>query len=226
MAFDTNAGRNYLANVPGLQFAKPIAELSPGYVRRLATQLQRQERAGAPLSRQAARGHVLTPEHGPAGGRPRLPAPAAEYQAAKAPKRTSGRIGHNRPANVPERQAFSDGSIATTHTAEAEALRMLRFYAGQDMRVVVTGFDCSTRVYRSLGVNAGHLRGWNVDDLLRAFLDWRAVTGGSFTDWFIHLANSTDSDPNQAAIGLSHVCFWQIFAYPVNRHLSAARFAR
>jgi hypothetical protein len=49
-----------------------------GYLRRIVGNLKGQEAAGVPLSLEAARGHVFTPEH-PTRRRPRLPAPAVKY---------------------------------------------------------------------------------------------------------------------------------------------------
>ncbi len=228
MARNYAADRQFLANVPGLQFTKPLDQLSNSYVHRLASSIRAQEGRGVPVSRQAARGHVVTPEHGPKGGRPKLPAAPQEYRGGRLPtgkyvrqtKKLPRPRVHKRPINVPERLDLSDGAIVDTRTEIGDTLRILR--ASGDDRVILTGYDCEHGVYRSLGVNRRHMRGWSARAMLLAW----AESGLDFESWFILLANATDSDPNQAAATIGHVCLWTVYTYPRNAHLSRFQRAR
>src|SRR6185437_10234394 len=227
MARNVQADRQFLANTPGLQFTKPLDQLSPSYVHRLAQSVRRQEAAGVPVSRQAARGHVVTPEHGKGGrggARPRLPAAAQEYRGGKLPRSKYTRATtplkppriHNRPINVPERLELADGSVTTVQFETPAMLHELRQAANADDRVVLTGFDCDLGVYRSIWINRGHNRGMKARAILEQFRD---DDGRDFEDWFISIANSTDSDPEQAYQRIGHVCIWTIYRYPSNAHL-------
>lgn len=228
MARNVQADRQFLANTPGLQFTKPLDQLSPSYVHRLAQSVRRQEGAGLPVSRQAARGHVVTPEHGKGGrggARPKLPAAAQEYRGGKLPRSKYTHATqplklpriHKRPINVPERLDLSDGSVTTVHFETPEMLHELRLAANADDRVVLTGFDCDLGVYRSIWINRGHNPGMKARAILEQFRDDSG--GRDFEDWFIGMANTTDSDPEQAYQRIGHVCIWTIYRYPSNAHL-------
>src|SRR6185437_6200099 len=228
---DVSAGREYLARLASMgefQPTKPIADYKPGYVQTLVTGFRRQERAGLPVSRQAARGHVVTPEHGKGGrggARPKLPAAAQEYRGGKLPRSKYTHATqplklpriHKRPINVPERLDLSDGSVTTVHFETPEMLHELRLAANADDRVVLTGFDCDLGVYRSIWINRGHNPGMKARAILEQFRDDSG--GRDFEDWFIGVANTTDSDPEQAYQRIGHVCIWTIYRYPSNAHL-------
>lgn len=226
--FDVEAGRQYLAALPEFHPTKPLGDYKPATIKRYVSQFQAQQRAGVPVSRQAARGHVVTPEHGPRGARPRLPARAQEYRGGKLPKSKYLKktiplerpIIHKRPINVPERQNLSDGAIVDTFYDASPALHRLREV--WDDRVILSGFDCERGVWRQLGVNVGHGKGWSARDILEKW----AQSGMELEDWFIAIANSTDSDPAQNAERIGHVCMWTVYVYPVNRHLAPRAFAR
>lgn len=231
MAKDYGADRQFLANVPGLHFSKPLGELSNSYVHRLASSIRRQEGAGVPVSRQAARGHVVTPEHGPRGASPKLPTSARRYRGGELPKSKYARRTvqlpqpkpikvHRYPANAPERLDLPDGSVVDVYREDTPGLLAKLASMPANDRVILTGFDCSTRVYRSLWVNRGHGAGLTA----RAILEEAPGNARDFEDWFVLIANSTDSDPNQSAVRMEHVCMWVLHTYPADSHLS--RFAR
>jgi hypothetical protein len=73
MAFDTNAGLDFLR-----RRGVTVRSQNPGYISRIVGNIQRQEAAGLPLNRQAARGHVRTPEH-PGRRRPIIPDSPSDY---------------------------------------------------------------------------------------------------------------------------------------------------
>jgi len=233
MARNVQSDRQFLANTPGLQFTKPLDQLSPSYVHRLAQSLRRQEEAGIPVSRQAARGHVVTPEHGKGGrggARPKLPVAAEMYRGGKmprskylrrtvsgTPKAPKGGI-HKRPINGPERLDLSDGAVVFTEQDLVPVLLHLYNDAWEE-RVVLSGFDCERGIWRSIGINRGHGRGWTGGDMIER---WNEAGGGrviSFEDWFISIANTTDSDPAQTFERIGHVCLWTVYIYPRNPHL-------
>lgn len=230
-SFDVAAGRQYLASLPEFHPAKPLAEYKPATIKRYVSQFQAQQGAGVPISRQAARGHVVTPEHGPRGAKPKLPpgAKASDYRGGKLPKskylRKTDKLArpriHKRPINVPERLDLSDGAVVYTYQTDRAIIFQLErvIDVGADDRVILTGFDCEHNIYRSLGRNVGHGQGWTASALLDS---WRA-SGLDFEDWFIAIANSTDSDPQQAAEMLGHVCLWTLYVYPRNDHLQPRR---
>ena len=226
--FDVAAGRQYLASLPEFQPTKPLGDYRPATIKRYVTQFQSQQAAGTPISRQAARGHVVTPEHGPRGARPKLPATPSEYRGGKLPKskylkktiKLERPIVHKRPVNVPERQDFADGAVVDTYFEQTPTLHRLREV--WDDRVILSGFDCEHNIWRQIGVNRGHGQGWTAKDLL----DRWAQSGMDLEDWFISIANSTDSDPEQAAARMGHVCIWTIYVYPVNAHLRRSAFHR
>ena len=233
-ARDYLADRQFLANVPGLQFSKPLGELSNSYVHRLASSIRRQEGAGVPVSRQAARGHVVTPEHGPRGGSPKLPTSARRYRGGELPKSKYARRTvqlpqakpiktHRYPSNAPERLDLPDGSVVDVFREDTPALLARLSSLHPDDRVILTGFDCSTRVYRLLWVNRGHGAGIKV----RAILEEAPSKPRDFEDWFVLVANATDSDPSQSAVRMEHVCMWVLHVYPpTNAQLSRLQRAR
>lgn len=227
--FDANAGRQYLASLPEFRPTKPLSEYRPATIKRYVTQFQQQQRAGLPISRQAARGHVLTPEHGPRGAKPRLPrgASPAEYRGGKLPrskylhktdKLPQLRV-HKRPQNVPERLELSDGAVQTNTANARQIVFELDMAALSGDRVILSGYDCELNVYRSLGLNRGHSRGWGAADILERWRD----SGMALEDWFITVANLTDSDPEQRAWPMGHVCFWTLYVYPADTHLQPFR---
>lgn len=228
--FNVEAGRQYLASLPEFRPTKPLSEYKPATIKRYVNQFQAQQRAGVPLSRQAARGHVVTPEHGPRGARPRLPASAREYRGGKLPKSKYLKKTiplprphvHRVPINVPERIVLSDKSVVDNFTSTSAALHHLRANMIGTDRAVVSGFDCEFGVYRSIGINRGHNPGWVIRDMLEKW----AQSGMDFEDWFIAIANSTDSDPEQSRQDMQRVCRWTIHIYPVDTHLRASAFAR
>ncbi len=226
-SFDVAAGRRYLAGLPEFAPTKPLADYKAATIKRYVTQFQQQARAGVPLSRQAARGHVVTPEHGPKGKRPRLPAQPREYRGGQLPKSKylhktvplkQPRI-HRRPINVPERLDLSEGAVVYTYPDVEQVIARLQAL-GDSWRIVLSGFDCDANVYRSLGIRGQNSRHtaedrWTAEQLLEV----AAGSGLDFEDWFITVANSTSSDDRQTGALIGHVCLWSIYAYPINRHL-------
>jgi len=220
-------------NVP--YYATHQAPKDPGYTRRIADNIRAQKAAGLPVNLPAARGHLVTPEHPERKGRPRLPAgtTATEYRGGKQPKSKYLRrtiplekpIVHKRPINPPERLNLSDGAVVDVYYDAGPTVQRL-IELGSEWRVILAGFDCTLGIWREIGVNRGHSRGWTADGdegaLIPTFEAWQRVSRDSkdFEDWFISIANSTDSDPEQAHDRMTHVCMWRVYAYPVNRHLS------
>jgi hypothetical protein len=140
MAFDLNAGLDFLRS-HGIS-VKPTA--TPGYVSRLAGNVERQIAAGLPASRQAARGHVRTPEH-PGRRRPVIPDNPSDYSRypsrygvmtrpltayeprLRAPISINRPAVHTRDVTMPEGMLEIPGhSLIITAYSEREALRIIR----------------------------------------------------------------------------------------------------
>lgn len=81
--FTVTEARAYLSGLVqrgAIATTKPVADYSGSYVQRLASSLNKQQAAGVPLSRQAARGHTFTPEHIGRAAPLHLPAAVTEYR--------------------------------------------------------------------------------------------------------------------------------------------------
>ncbi len=81
--FTITEARAYLSRLVqrgAITTKKPMSDYSGSYVQRLAGSLNKQQAAGVPLSRQAARGHTSTPEHSGRAAPLHLPAAVTEYQ--------------------------------------------------------------------------------------------------------------------------------------------------
>ena len=133
-------------------------------------------------------------------------------------------IVHKRPINVPERLNLSDGAVVDVFYDVGPLLVRL-FELNSDWRVVLAGYDCTLGIWRELGINRGHSRGWSADGpeegdgAFHAIIPTWEQSRLTFEDWFISVANSTDSDPEQTAERMTHVCIWRLYAYPDNPHL-------
>lgn len=145
------AAREFLAGMPEFtQHSKKGAfGIGERDALRTANAFTKQLQAGVTPNYQAARGHILTPEHGPKGARPKLPEKAENYQratrtskearaASEAPSAPSQRatarltgepaapLIHRRPAYqtpIP----FPEGGVIYTVKTEEEARRQIEF---------------------------------------------------------------------------------------------------
>ena len=223
---------DYAANVAYLRknvpyYARHAAPKSPSYTARIAGNIRAQKAAGLPINLPAARGHLVTPEH-PERKRPKLPAgtTATKYRGGNLPRSKYLRrtvplekpIVHKRPINVPERLNLSDGAVVDVFYDVGPLLVRL-FELNSDWRVVLAGYDCTLGIWREIGVNRGHSRGMTASSVIEQWEDRGGGARVSLEDWFISVANSTDSDPEQAAERMTHVCIWRLYAYPDNPHL-------
>lgn len=235
---DYQADAAYLRkNVP--YYAKHSTPKDAAYTHRIAENIRAQKSAGLPINLPAARGHLVTPEH-PDRRRPRLPegTTVSKYRGGKQPSSKYLRktvplekpIVHKRPINPPERLNLSDGAVVDVYFDAGPTVQRL-IELGSDWRVVLAGFDCTLGIWREIGVNRGHGRGWTADGeegaLIPEFERWQKQhkDNKDFEDWFISIANSTASDPAQDAERMTHVCMWRVYAYPVNAHLRRRAFA-
>lgn len=223
---DYAANAAYLrTNVP--YYAKHPTPKSPSYTARIAGNIRAQKAAGLPINLEAARGHLVTPEH-PNRRRPKLPngTTVTKYRGGNLPKSKYLRktvplekpIVHKRPINPPERLNLSDGAVVDVFYDLGPLLVRL-FELDSDWRVVLAGYDCSLGIWREIGVNRRHSRGMTADAMIEQWEDRGGGARISFEDWFISVANSTDSDPEQAAERMTHICMWRLYAYPANPHL-------
>ena len=213
-------------NVP--YYAKHPAPKSPSYTARIAGNIRAQKAAGLPINLPAARGHLVTPEH-PERKRPKLPqgTTVTKYRGGNLPKSKYLRhtvplekpIVHKRPINPPERLNLSDGAVVDVFYDLGPLLVRL-FELDSDWRVVLAGFDCTLGIWREIGVNRGHSRGMTASSVIEQWEDRGGGDRVSLEDWFISVANSTDSDPEQTAERMTHICMWRLYAYPANPHLS------
>ncbi len=209
------ADREYLARVSA-QTGLQINAKSDSYAHRLASRFRAQERAGVPLSRQAARGHRVTPEHGPRGAKPKLPAPVVKYGGppkSKYVKRTV-RLRHRRP-RVVDVLPFEGGSVYTVRE-EREVWDILAQWHADD-RMTLTGFDCSTGSWITLFANEGHGRGATIGyvrELVRG-------SGLSLEDFMVLW---TQDEYRGAA--LTHVCLFQVHVYDQQKWAARPQFKR
>ena len=223
---------DYAANVAYLRknvpyYAKHPTPKSASYTARIAGNIRAQKAAGLPINLGAARGHLVTPEH-PERKRPKLPVGtnAAKYRGGNQPrskylKRTvqlEKPIIHKRPINPPERLINSDGTVVDVYYDAGPTVTRL-IDLGSSWRVILAGYDCTLGIWREIGMNRGHGRGWTADGeegaMVPTFEAWKkAHGGGDFEDWFISIANSTDSDPAQTWQRMTHVCMWRVYAIP------------
>lgn len=208
MAKHTAAGdtaREFLADLPEFKAGdKAIADLSDEYANRLARRARLDFAEGRAPSRQAARGHILTPEH-PGGSAPKLPEPAQEYKAEP-------RLTHNRPPAEPPVKFGGDGEIYSTYS-QKEALAILRFARdtagpdqqwGRDVQMVV--FDCSQGKYIEV-YHHGHGRGIPAGVLLDQYHE----SGSTFERFLMNVIAGRKSDVTDA---LNHICVYGITVMP------------
>lgn len=222
-----DAARALLASLPEFSGgAKSVGALSDAYAQRLASAAQRQLASGVTPSRQAARGHVLTPEH-PRSAPPKLPEKAESYRAAQktskgagltgeAPSRPSQRRtaaleGEPRPrlhrrergeSHIP----FAETGAIYTRNSPADARAVIAEAAAHNDRLVMQVYDCSRRrwapVFRhsnATGIDAGYL------------LSEIADAGGSFEAYFLDTVN--DASYNDQG-RITHICQYEITILP------------
>lgn len=233
-----DAARAALASLP--EFAggdKPVSQLSDAYARRLLRGAEKALATGVTPSRQAARGHVLTPEH-PTSQRPRLPEPARNYTRApekskyapptREPRETgtpSQRVTgafaervrpsrHNRPpfeGHIP----YADNGEIYTVRSQREAESTLHYASGLEpvgrARLTMQVYDCSKAHWFPVLSHSWKSGGVAVDDLYTLWRDH----GGSLEDWLIDQINGgPDSDSDRPFGGISHVCLYEITILP------------
>lgn len=212
MATQSAAGdtaREFLAGLPEFKAGdKPVGDLSDAYANRLARRAQADLAAGRAPSRQAARGHVLTPEH-PGGSAPKLPEPPREYTVNRL---AEPRIIHNRPPSQPPVGFGADGQIYSTYS-QREALQLLRFARdtagpsqpwGRDVQLVV--FDCSQGKYLEV-FHHGHGRGIPAGVLLDQYRE----SGTTFEQFLMNIIAGRKSD---ITFAVDHICVYGITIMP------------
>lgn len=224
--------KDYAADVAYLRKTVPYYAKRPpkptATAHRVAQGIRAQKAAGLPVNIPAARGHLVTPEH-PNRRRPKLPmgTTVTKYRGGNLPKSKYLRktvpldkpIIHKRPINPPERLNLSNGAVVDVFYDDGPLIQRL-VDLGPSWRVVLAGFDCSLGIWRELGVNRGHNRGWSADGpeesdgAFHAIIPTWEYSRLTFEEWFISVANGTDSDPEQAAERMTHVCMWRLYAYP------------
>lgn len=239
-----DAARAALASLP--EFAggdKPISQLSDAYAHRLLRGAEKALASGATPSRQAARGHVYTPEH-PSNARPKLPEPARTYTrraeqskyapaprepggAPKGPSRPSQRVTgalpeaprprrHNRPpfeGHIP----FSDTGEIYTRRTQREAEGILTYARGLEpvgrARLTMQVYDCSKAHWYPVLAHTWRSGGIAIDDFDELWRDH----GDSLEDYLIDQINGHGANPSgdHAAYGrISHICLYEITILP------------
>jgi hypothetical protein len=230
------AARQLLASLPEFGSGdKPVSQLSDAYANRLAGAARRQLESGLTPSRQAARGHILTPEH-PTSAPPKLPAQPATYrqigktsstekeaggtgEAPSAPsqRRTAALTGeprrplfHRRPpfqGHIP----YGEGGEIYTQRGADEAARVIKYAANlgptHGERVVMQVYDCSKGRWFAVFRNAGHGQGIAASVLLEM---WREH-GGSLEAFLMSLINDSGYRDRGR---ISHICLYEVTILP------------
>lgn len=228
-----DAARALLASLPEFSSGdKPISQLSDAYAQRLAGGAQRQLASGVTPSRQAARGHVLTPEH-PRSAPPKLPERVESYRAARktaretgltgeAPSAPSGRVrdaleGEPRRPLFHRRQRdqghipFGAGGEIYTRNHEAEARQVVAYAAdlnnGLGERLTMQVYDCSRGQWYPVFYNPGHGQGINAQALLERY----HAHGGSWEQMLMDTVNGASYHDRRR---ITHICQYEITILP------------
>jgi hypothetical protein len=230
------AARALLASLPEFSSGdKPVAQLSDAYAQRLASGARRQLASGVTPSRQAARGHILTPEHGAGAARPQLPEQAENYRAARksitaaattgagatpsapAQRRTAALEPENRRPLLHRRQRgeghipFGDGGEIYTEN-HADAARRIVAYAaelngGAGERLTMQVYDCSRGRWFAVFHNPGHGSGINAKALLEKYHDH----GGSWEQFLMDTVNGASYNDRGR---VTHICQYELTILP------------
>ena len=209
------AAREFLASLPEFRDGdKPVGELSDAYANRIARRAQGDLAAGRTPSRQAGRGHILTPEHGPSGARPKLPEPADVYKSPLAPEAPERPLVHTRPL-FHEHIQFPSGQELFTRTNQREALEVLR-YAAKDTAqsewgapVTLQVYDCSQARFFRIDFHHGHGSGHGIN--ARALLEDIRESGLSLEQYLINVISARKSDVTAL---VQHICLYEIVILP------------
>lgn len=222
-----DAARALLAGLPEFGAGdKSVGALSDAYAQRLANAAQRQLAAGVTPSRQAARGHVLTPEH-PRSAPPKLPEQPSTYQRVRqtlrdtslqpetpsrpSQGRTEALTGERSPRlHVRERGEshipFAETGAIYTRNAPRDARGVIEEAAAHDDRLVMQVYDCSRRRWAPV-FRHGRTTGISADYLLSEIADH----GGGFARFFLDTVN--DASYNDRG-RLAHICQYEITILP------------
>ena len=227
------AARQLLASLP--EFAsgdKPVSQLSDAYANRLAGAARRQLESGLTPSRQAARGHILTPEH-PTSAPPKLPEQPATYRRAAQTSKEAGLTGETPPAPSQRRTAaltgepsrplihrrppfqghipFGEGGEIYTQRSADMATRVIRYAAElgptHGERVVLQVYDCSRGRWFPVFRNAGHGQGISASVLLEMWRDH----GGSLEDFLMSRINDASYRDRSR---ITHICLYEVTILP------------
>lgn len=231
------AARQLLASLP--EFAsgdKPVSQLSDAYANRLAGAARRQLESGLTPSRQAARGHILTPEH-PRSAPPKLPEQPATYRRVARTSKEAGLTGETPPAPAQRRTAaltgepsrplihrrppfqaivpFPQGGVIYTVRTEDEARRQIDFariegeVSGKGQwgdRIVINVLDCTKGKYFQVFQHAKGGYGISAGVLLEM-----AAEHGGLESLLMSIIND-DGSVHQGKI--SHICLYEIVVLP------------
>lgn len=207
-----------------------------GYLRRIVGNLRTQEAAGVPLSLEAARGHVFTPEH-PTRRRPKLPDIAVKYGDPRKSKyrrmtqpidreprlgtpitvraphvhRWMGRPAPGMVLDLPDRKILITRSHEKVRTFLRQLERATPEGSDRQWRVGFDVYDCETHkqtsIFRSFG---GHRHEGSDGMTASHILDEAANSGYSLEEYLIRMSMDGGSG---AHILLSHICEYAIYAH-------------
>lgn len=209
------------------------------YILRLARNVRKQEAAGVPVSREAARGHRVTPEH-PNRKRPALPARASAYPhdpkrgskyesrtqpiaglgTAPAPKPpTQRRLRHDRAGEVTRGQrrvGFAGSlneSIVDSYTDRRFAKRRIREIVASDPygRIMLDVYDCS-KARGQRWTRVFENRGHSPGITAHQLLEM--MEEREYTLEEIAVANAGAGDYPTRGARISHVCIFNIYYFP------------
>lgn len=222
---DINAARQFLADLPGITWFKPIGELGPDYVQRLAGNIRRQLQAGRELdvkeARREARGHRYTPEH--PGRKARVRSRPVERGGTAIGERMTKagllRPVVNRPHRHPGRDTlrsemvpWGGGAISYPAKTAAEALFYLHEAADAGSRVQFDIFDCSKQgnkwatIYHNPGSRRSGITATALFEKLKA-------TGYTLEEQLLSDVGTGISD--EIVVGrYSHICFYHVHIFP------------
>lgn len=229
------AAREFLAGMPEFteHSKKGAFGIGEPEATRTANAFTKQLQAGVTPNYQAARGHILTPEHGPRGARPKLPEKAENYQRAQQRSKETTRTAETTPASSQRRTAaltgeprrplfhkrppfqghipYGEGGEIYTRRSEAEAKAVLRYAAElgptHGERVVMQGYDCSKGRWFPVFRNAGHGQGINASVLLEMWRDH----GGSLEAFLMALINDASYRDRSR---ITHICLYEVTILP------------
>ena len=228
------AARALLASLPEFSSGdKPVGQLSDAYAQRLAGAAQRQLASGVTPSRQAARGHILTPEHGASAARPKLPEQPENYRAAE--KRSRGTGGTGEATSAPSQRRtgalepeerrplfhrrqrdeghipFGDGGEIYTENQADDARRIVAYAAelngGAGERLTMQVYDCSRGRWFPVFHNPGHGPGINANALLEKYHEH----GGS---WEQFLKDTVNGASYHDRGRVTHICQYELTILP------------